>query len=385
MSRKTSIAIAVLLLVSIGVAVFFFFGSPGSPSDQPRFGNLPIIGGRAPLPLPLPPPPANGIRPEEVGARLRQIIDKNILAPTLSGDQKSIYFVDRATGHLMASDLDGNTETALANLTVLEAFEGFWSPLKTKIALFYHESGMVKKFIEEVATGTPSRFLSSDVQAFAWSPDGKSMVYLLRQNAQMNLVIADQLNRSSRVVFSTPVPDFTLRWISTNTILLVSKPSGLAPSLLMRFDVAARRADPILAGGRGVITLPLPDGSGFVFSQSSERGEAQPLMLYTFKDAKITPLNIVTLAEKCASAPDSKNIYCGVPTGTIRIPSPDEWYRGAVSFSDSIATIDLSAGSTRVLLENGPDLDVVSPFTSADERFLFFQDKKTGALWRLTL
>lgn len=385
MSRK-NIAISVVVVIAVfGVAAFFIFGLPGSPSGQPLFGNLPIIGGRSPLGAPPPPPPANDIRPEGAEARLRQIIDKDILAPTLSRDQKSIYYVDRSTGHLMASDLDGNNEATLANLTVLETFEGFWSPLKTKVSLFYHERGVVKKFVEETATGTPSRFLSPDVQSLAWSPDGKSMAYLLRQGAQTTLVIADQLNRGARVVFSTPVPDFTLQWISTNTILLVSKPSGLAPSLLMRLDIAARRAEPILIGTRGIITLPLPDGSGFVFSQSSERGEAQPLARYTFKDANITPLGAVTFAEKCTPAPDSKNIYCGVPAGTVRAPSPDEWYRGSVLLSDAILAIDLLAGSARVILENGPDIDVISPFTNTDGRFLFFQDKNTGTLWRLAL
>lgn len=383
--RRNITIIIIVALLTIGAVIIYFLLRPREQGRQTFLGNLPIIGGRSPLGAPPPPPPPSTIQPEEAEARLRQIIDKDVRAPTLSKDQRSIYYVDRATGHLMASDLEGKNETTLANLTVLETFEGFWSPLKTKITLFYHENGVVKKFIEETATTTPSRFLSPDVQSFAWSPDGKSMAYLLRQGAQTNLVIADQLNRSAQTIFSTPVPDFTIQWASPNILLLVSRPSGLAPSLLMRFDINRRQADPILLGRRGVVTQILPDGSGFIFSQSSERGEAVPLARYSFKDAQTTSLGAITIAEKCASALDSKNIYCGVPAGTIRTPSPDEWYRGAVSLSDSIATIDLSAGSARTILENVPDIDVISPFTDADERFLFFQDKKTGTLWRLAL
>ncbi|MDP3727251.1 MAG: hypothetical protein Q8R35_01275, partial [bacterium] len=230
-----------------------------------------------------------------------------------------------------------------------------------------------------------SRFLPADVQSFAWSPDGKSMAYLLPQGANTNLVIADQNAKGGRVVYSTPVPDFTIAWAAPNTLLLVSRPSGLAPSLVLRFDPASRRAIPILAGTRGVVVLPLPDGNGFVFSQSSERGEAQPLSYYLFKDGTITPANVTTVAEKCASSKNSKTIYCGIPAGIIQTPSPDEWYRGAVALADAVMTIDLATGQAKTILAGMPPIDVVSPFLSADERFLFFQDKQTGTLWRLAL
>ena len=385
MNRNTLILTIAIAVLGALAAYFFFLLRPPGPGKPSPFANLPIIGGRAPIAgTPVPPPaPEPGATGAE--ARLRQIIAKDILAPALSADQRSVYYVERSSGHLMQSDIDGKGEAPLTNLTVLETFDGLWSPLKTRVALSYHEGGTVKRFIESAATGTPSSFLPSGAVSFAWSPDGKSSAYLLLQNERTNLVIADQSGKSGRTVFSTPVPDLTVQWVSKNTLLLVSRPSGLAPSLILRFDVTARRAEPILAGTRGVVALPLPDGSGLVFSHSSGSGEASPLALHTFKDGNTVPLGVTTVAEKCAAAAKSKKLYCGIPAGTIRSPSPDEWYRGAVSFSDAIAAIDLATGAAAPLVEGEADVDAVSLFITADERYLFFQNKKDGTLWRLTL
>ena len=64
---------------------------------------------------------------------------------------------------------------------------------------------------------------------------------------------------------------------------------------------------------------------------------------------------------------------------------PDEWYKGAVSFSDAIVEIDAATSQTKTLLENEADVDLISPFVSPDGKYLFFQNKKDGTLWRLML
>lgn len=385
MSRKT-ILLIILALALIGGAVLWYVLSPeGEPQGRTFFGNLPIIGGRAPLPTP---PPAIGAPPPGgIGApssALREIIARDILAPTMSQDGSFLLFVDRANGHLVRSDLDGRAETTLVNLTLLEAFDGLWSPLKNRVVISYPDTGAIKRFVESTATGTPSYFLPASTLSASWSPDGRQIAYLVRQGDRTNLVIADQQNRNARTVYQTPVPDFTLSWTAPNTVLLVSRPSGLAPSLILKFDTASRRAEPILAGSSGVVVMPLPDASGFVFSRSSERGEAQSLGRYAFSSGGASNLDVVTLAEKCAASTDSKLLYCGVPRN-IPGPSPDTWYRGAVALADEIVEINLGSGTQRTIAGAEANLDIVSPFVSPDGRYLFFQDKATGYLWRLTL
>lgn len=381
--NRTLIVILIVALLIVGAAVAYFILRPTTPGQRPIFPNLPIIGGRAPLPAAPPPVPVGPPSGPQPTARLREIIAEDILAPTASADGKSLYYLERGTGHIMQSDLDGNGRKSLTALTLLEAFDGLWSPLKNRIVISYPENGLIKRFVQSTATATPSYFLPARTLSASWSPDGKNIAYLVRQGERTNLVIADQQNRGAAAVYQTPVPDLTLAWIGRSTILLVSRPSGLAPSLLITFDTASRRAEPILAGASGVVILPLPDG--FIFSQSSNRGEAQPISRYAFRDAAVAALGATTIAEKCAAAKDGAKIYCGVPTGAVSAPSPDEWYKGAVSFADNIVEIDLASGGVKPLTSGEANVDTLAPFLSSDGQYLFFQDKGTGHLWRLTL
>ena len=384
MNRTPLLIVASITLLLLGggvIAYLTFRETPPAPEGEPP-PALPDTGGGAP-------PPADGTLPPdglpEAGLSIRQIIDKPVLAPTTSKDGRSIYFILRENGRLMTSGLDGAGETALTTVTVPEAFDAAWSPLKTKALITYHENGTVKRFLEETATTTPSRFLPQALTSFAWSPDGKSMAYLLREPSRTTLVIADQNGKNIRTVFSTPIPDLTVQWASPAAILLVSRPSGLAPSIVLRFDVKTKRTSPLLAGTYGLTVLPKPDGSGFAFSRTSPSGQAEPVAMYTFADGRTAPLRTTTMVEKCAFSPDSKRLYCGVPREALPRPMPDLWYRGQVSFSDAIVELDLAANQMRTLVADAVDVDVTSPVVSPDGSHLFFVDKKTGTLWRVIL
>ena len=392
MSRKTAaiMIIAVLVLLGGGLAWYFWASAPAGPGERGSFfGDLPIIGGgsrggTAPSGVPQPAGADDG-RGLGEARNLIQVVAKDILAPALSSDGGSLRYIARENGHVFSSDLDGASEQKLVNVTVLETFDAIWTPKRERAAMFYHESGAVKKFLNGVASGTPSRIMPQETTSLDWSPDGLSLAYLLRRASDTALVIANADSQKPATVFSTPIPDFTIRWVSKNTILLISRPSGLAPSIVMRFDVTSRKATLIRSGAEGIVLAPIPDGSGFLFSQSSNGGRAETLSLYALKDGAASPINLVTIAEKCAFSKDSKKLYCGVPEGGLPSPMPDEWYKGAVSFSDRIVEIDLATNQMKTVMENAEAIDVVSPFAAPDGQYLFFQNKKDGTLWRLTL
>ena len=58
---------------------------------------------------------------------------------------------------------------------------------------------------------------------------------------------------------------------------------------------------------------------------------------------EVLPLPIASMTEKCVWSNDDSVIYCGVP---VDLPSgatyPDDWYQGAVHFSDRIWKIQVS-------------------------------------------
>lgn len=383
MTRRRIVLIALILIAAFAVIVALTLDLPGGPVPGGLRSRLPILGGRSPLVPPAPPPAETGV-PVPRG-RLREVVAKDLLAPTVSRDGRQLYYLERETGHLLASALDGTNEQTLSNLTILETFAGYWSPGREKVVLAYQEGPAVKTFALPVASGTPSHFLPLETTSFSWSPDGRSMAYLIRRGTESALIIADQANRGSRTVYTTPIPDFEVRWASANSILLVSRPSGLAPSLVLRFDPLARRAGPIIGGRRGVILLPAPDGSGFVFSSSGNRAEALPLAFASLRGSGADGLDAITIAEKCAFSANAKTLYCAVPAGGFAAPSPDLWYRGAGTLSDRIFAIDLATKSATLVPEGELGFEAISLVAAPDGQYLFFQDRATGHLWRLEI
>lgn len=364
--------------------MYFIFPAPQKPGEEKGFfGELPTLGGRtAPGRPGAKTTPAAPPREEH---QVLQVVSKEIIAPTLSADGKSLMYVLRENGRVFASDLGGDNEKRLTTLTVLQAFDGLWSPKKDRVVLSYYENGAIKNFLNGVATGTTSRFLPPEATSFDWAPDGLAIAYLSRRNGEASLIIADAGARNPRAVYTTPIPDFTVRWILRNTILLISRPSGLAPSVVALFDTGGRQSDLLLSGLNGAVLAASPDGNTLLLSQSSSAGDAENLSLYDIRKSKTTPLSVATIAEKCVFSGDGKKIYCGAPKGAIASPSPDEWYKGVDSFSDRIVEIDTATGKMKTLMESEADVDVVSPLVSKDGKYLFFRDKKTSTLWRLTL
>lgn len=383
MNAKLLLVIGFVLLLGVGAVLVLIFTSGGPGREPPPSGSLPIIGGGTPTgpgaePTPLPTPGA-------AERDILEVVPRDVVGATLGPDGISLRYIARENGHVYASDLAGDHETSLSNLTILEAFEASWPKPKNRVAVRYHDAGAVKTFLHGLATNTPGRFLPPETTSLDWSPDGTALAYLARRGETVSLTTADAAHQNPRVVFSTPVPDFTLRWIQTNVILFVSRPSGLAPSLVMAFDVTQRSAAPLGSSSHGLVLTPSADGGALLLSASDERGAAQPLTLRRTADGSSRSIAVTTIADKCAFAPNGATLYCGVPRQPIPAPSPDGWYKGAVSFSDRIIAVDLQSGIQTVLMEDAADVDVVSPFPSPDGQYLFFQNKKSGAVWRLSI
>jgi hypothetical protein len=78
---------------------------------------------------------------------------------------------------------------------------------------------------------------------------------------------------------------------------------------------------------------------------------------------------------------------CGfpeIPLGTIL---PDEWYQGAVSFTDKLFSIDPLDASTENIVQKGEaaKIDIEKISIAPNNKHILIVDKKTGILWTLAL
>ena len=95
-------------------------------------------------------------------------------------------------------------------------------------------------------------------------------------------------------------------------------------------------------------------------------------------------------AEQCVwSIATSTLLYCASPSDLPNAAYPDAWYQGAAVLSDDLWLADTLSGAVILvaLLEEtaGIAIDVIDPFLSSDERYLFFRNKNDSTLWSLKL
>ncbi|RJQ37205.1 hypothetical protein C4552_01765 [Candidatus Parcubacteria bacterium] len=392
-NRWFILVVALLAVALVGAAVFFMLGRGDGEtvSGDGFFGNLPFLGGDSGTPPPPPPVSGNGNGFFENGdpnANLRpliQIIDRPVLGPVLAKGADGLLYIDPQNGHVLTTDLLGDNEQSIVSITVPEPFDARWAPDRSRVVIFSHDAGIVKKFLAGVATGTLSKFLPPEITAIDWAPDSKQIAYLTRRASDSALTVADAANQKPAVVWTTPIPDLTVAWLSRNTILLPSRPSGLAPSVVFSFNPATKAVAQLVQGVNGAVLQPLAGGTAFLLSAADQRGNATPVTRYTLAGGTAAALGVTTIAEKCASSADQKKIWCGVPRDAIPAPSPDTWYQRAAGIHDRIVEIDVASGRVTTLLDGNPDLDVAALFATPDSRYLFIHDWRSGTVWRLDL
>jgi len=113
------------------------------------------------------------------------------------------------------------------------------------------------------------------------------------------------------------------------------------------------------------------------------------MMLVNVATGEELSLPVATIAEKCVWTADDASIYCGVPLDPPQAGYPDDWYQGAVSFSDRIWKIQVSGRYAQFVLdftkETGKVLDATALAIDPSSTTLVFVNKNDGSLWSYSL
>lgn len=391
-----------IILGAIGGLIYYFLLRSTPTTPQTGFGTLPTISGRS----------ANGsnsggaTQPGGAGGQifnatttptgtlnigtttpdaLTQIIKKPILAPTLSAKKDAILYYARQGGKAESVDFNGENMAQISNLTILNMIDSAWRPSKEKSIVSYLDNETKKTFVMAVATTTQTAFLPETTAGTSWSPDGKSIAYLTRQNNTVSFFISGSSGKSGKFIFSPIIPDFSIQWIAKNKILFVTKPSGIAPSTAYLFDTGTQSFSKIFDRIFGLIVSASSDGKLLLTTKADTAGGKPNTLISNFDGSGARALPFVTMPEKCVFDPKNINLFCAIPRNiSIFEILPDDWYMGKGFFSDSIVMINVKTFIATALTPPLP-IDAINPFISPQEDFLFFQNKKDYSLWRLKL
>jgi hypothetical protein len=97
-------------------------------------------------------------------------------------------------------------------------------------------------------------------------------------------------------------------------------------------------------------------------------------------------LPIIVQPNKCVFSTDNTDkIYCGYEEANLNYEFPDNWYKGLVSFADTLYEIDVKKGLAAKLIdtekETGRELDTIGMDISAQTKVLYFINKNDNTLW----
>lgn len=393
LNRKTLILVitgtAAVVLLTLGI-LWYANRSDKTRTVKNLFGILPQVGERGGDTTDNQPPTTdnNGtddqqptIDTEEITeAELVQIVKKPILGAALTTNGDRIIYYVRAGGKLETIDFSGETPEQISPLTIVGMFDVVWQKAKRRNIVSYLEDVNVKRFINVVAT-TSVVFLPEGARSFDFSPDSRSLAYLLPRGGATQLIMAAEDGKSPRVMFETAIPDFALLWIAPKKILLQSAPSNQAPGVVYLFDTGTKTLEKIFSGIRGNMTTASPDGIALLTSFTENDGQIA-LSLTNQRGENPKTITPATLAEKCIFTKDAKTLFCAISQNEINLP--DAWLRGDTALKDQFVRIPIDTLIAETLSDK-TQLDAINLFLSLDGQYLFFQDKNDLTLWRLKL
>lgn len=402
--RRTLIIIAsIIFLLGIGVAVYYFFIAPNEATldvtDGVSFGSsddVPLGAGETPGEMG--PVPAG----EEVAPRLIRITDSYVAtgavaialpskalpatsstspAQILPGDTE-IRYIDRASGNVYAYRFHERTLERISNRTIPGIQEASWlSDGSLAFARFLpsdSSDGRISTYALP-ANGDGGYTLEQGLQQVLVS--GTSTVFTLLSGANGSVGTAARPDgTNSRTVFSSTLANITAH-LSNGPYMVHTKASSQLDGY--GFTVSSTGALTRVVGPfRGLSILPSPSGKLVLFSYVQDR--TLRLSVLDLDTNTATALPLATLTEKCAWTPDSRAIYCGIPrtyVGTL----PDDWYQGAVSFTDRLWRIDMQGRFATLVVDplsaGDASIDMIGLTLDGNADVLTFKNKADGSLW----
>jgi len=313
-----------------------------------------------------------------------------------------LRYMDRATGQVFET-ATGTLISTKASITTFPQvynalFDGSGNSLvlqkilntdQETITTYY---GHINKTASSSADGTLSTVpLSNSIGFIAEDPAEKEIFSLVKNSSNGSQGIISNLDGSGKAVaWSSPLGEWLSSWPNENEILLTTKPSANVVGYSYLLNPSTGKFTNFIGYIPGLTVLASPDLSLALVGQSDVSDNSLDLSLFKPASHSTQPFFLKTLPEKCVwSNKNSSVLFCAVPESIPSATYPDDWYKGLVSFSDSIWKINLTTGeANRVgpLADlSGQDIDATNLTLDSTEDYLLFTNKNDLTLWGLRL
>ncbi len=417
MLNKIIIFIVIILVIALGVLGFIYFTREGGVGDTTVGGiNLrdyfPFGQGSNNIDQPITEPTTatqDITTQPTIPTTLRQVYAFPVSGAGVfkKGSTTIISFIEKSTGNIYEAETETTLINRISNTTIPKIAEATFLK-KDSVLLRYlkDDSDLIETIYGTLSTSTASTngtstpdsnlaevqstYLPLNMMAVA-VPDKKDQIFYLTKAGTGSVgAISNPDGTKKTTVFESPINEWVVQWPKSDTLTLTTKASAQSFGYLYFTNTTTGKMQRILGGIQGLTTLTNKTASTTLFNKINADGSVS-FSFYNIKEGISAPVpSNPTFTEKCVwSKKTTGTVYCAIPS---KIPSgeyPDSWYKGLISFSDSLWKIDLSKGTSEKLSDikeaSGKDVDAINLTLDDAENFLLFTNKTDLTLWSLDL
>lgn len=411
MSKKILLIIGIVAIV--GIAVFLVLGvKPKEEAggnggfsfrDYLPFGRSDDNTGTTPIPIdPVPKEmPGAVINNNQKVPRLRKISNEPVAGGIAFnvGTTTVVRFVEKGTGNVYEARSDKNSIERLTNTTIPKIIRASWLPNGSGFLAqtLLPESEIIEtSFVKlnknsattSVESLTPYKTtiskLPTNIKEISIKPDSAKIFYYTINGSVSNWYTANPDGTGSALVLIHSLTEWLPKWISGSMVIMQTRGSSGAEGYTYSFNVSSKSLKKVGVGASGISSQPSPDGLQSLVSS----GLSPQIFLVDNKTASVVRISGSTLAEKCVwRTKEAMAVYCAMPNQIPPGNYPDNWYKGVVSFEDSIRKIDLKNdvfyNTSDLSNDSNQKIDVANLNLPPDDSHLIFQNKIDGYLWML--
>ncbi len=373
MSRKKIIiiVIAILAIIFVGLLIYnlFFTGNSGNTTNNTNDSG----------PLSADTDNTNAI--DEVGPEDELIqIAKEVVGYYVFNN--IILSVNRDGIINETNLLDASTQE-VANISSGKILKAFFNPNKEELVALVNTEGGGNRWISFDLISKRISSLPKDIISVSFSLNNE-LTYTLPSEEGSVVILSSKEGDIN--IYSSPVPDLKVKWLNTNTLILTTKPSGLAPGVFYLLNTRTKNLTRILGSKNGIEVLVSINGERAIFSETNRDGRDYKINQILLDDREQKLVDISTVPERCVFSQDDRYIFCSTISSAVSsLIMPDEYYKEKLTTQNSrIIKINLESGFTE-LVERAPLGNATILKLTKNEDYLLFVDKINNNLYRLKL
>lgn len=401
MRRFFTILAIIIILAGVGAGVYFYLSQKPSKitvsqTNLPSAGNNTQVGV---VPSTQVENPAVKVTPRLVQISAGPVVAGEVVFDTLipstdasstvNGQKTSVvHYLARESGNVFSYVPKTGILTRINNKTIPGIQSASWLP-DGSLAFVRYLSGDTFSTINTYALSASSSegfFLPQNISDVAISS-----TTLLTLATSANGAVGSLISKTGttlKSVFTTPLTSLRASFAGKDSYLVYTKPSTALDGDAFIVDKTghfSRIAGPL----SGLTALASHSGKLILVSYVTSGNTFHTFLVDSSTGAQ-TALPIATLTDKCVWSADDSSIYCGIPVDpSSNYSYPDDWYQGAVQFSDRIWKIDVTGRFAQLVLDFSDAkkgaLDATNLAIDPLNTTLVFLNKNDGSLWSYSL